>query len=399
MSKQSTARPSILQLLKLTLAEWNDDNATHLAAALAYFTIFSMTPLLVIGVAIAGVFFGRDATMSRVISQVERYTYNTEAAAFVGSLIENARRPGASWVAGIISFFMLFYGASGVFHALKTALNQIWDVPRKTEGALWEVITFRMFALAMVLVSGFFLVVSLVVSTMVMAGARWIDLQWPGMVPATQAASFLVFFLLTLLVFMLIYKYVPDVRLAWSDIWIGAATTALLFSIGRWAISLYLSQSAITSTYGAAGSLAAILIWIFYSAQLFFLGAEFTQVYGRTYGSRRKENVLLGASHEPEEGDEVDAVGEADRAEWQGGLLVVASRPARQEGTADGTRSDAACAEADVDGETEKSPRRLLRRIAQRMEFTQPLVDIGMAATVLLVLSLYTVVRQPFRRE
>jgi membrane protein len=180
----------------------------------------------------------------------------------------------------------------------------IWDVPAKAPRGLWQMVLNRLVTLAMVLLSGFLLVASLIISTLVAAAKNWLNMGSPGLGTLSEAVNFAFFFLITVLIFALIYKFVPDVHIAWRDVWIGALATALLFSVGRLLISWYLSYSTVASTYGAAGSLAILLIWIYYSAQTFFLGAEFTQVYGRTYGSRWRERGLLADPNQPAEATE-----------------------------------------------------------------------------------------------
>ncbi len=296
---QSLLQTSAWSLLKTTLNEWTEDNATQLAAALAYYTIFSIAPLLVIVVAVAGaVLGGPEAAHERIVGEIEAYLNNPDAALFLGNMIQQSSKPSASIYASVLSVVVLLYGASGVFGELRSALNKIWDVDPKPMTGIWSRILSHLIPLLMVLVSGFLLLVSLVVSTFLAGATLWIDRWWPGVAGMTQIINFIFFFFITLFVFALIYKYVPDVRIAWRDVWIGAVATALLFSIGRLLISFYLSHSTVTSTYGAAGSLAALLIWIYYSAQVFFLGAEFTQVYGRTLGSRQREQLLLQTEEE-----------------------------------------------------------------------------------------------------
>jgi membrane protein len=209
--------------------------------------------------------------------------------------------------------------------------------------------------LAMVIVSGFLLLASLVVDTAMAAATTWMNTRLPGVVALSQGSSFLFFFLVTVFVFALIYKYVPDIRIAWRDVWIGAVATALLFSIGRLLISTYLGRSSAGSSFGVAGSLGLLVIWIYYSAQLFFLGAEFTQVYGRTYGSRWREYVLL-----PE--------------------LAPESAPQEKEGT-------------DSTPVTTPAPVEKPQR-----SFTRPLSDLAIAIGVIGILSIFNLIRQPFRK-
>ena len=279
-------------LLKTTLLEWNADNAAHLSAALAYYTFFSLVPLLIIATAIAGLVFGQEAARGELVNQISLYV-GYEAANLIQTILRNANATTPNLVATIGGFIFLLYGATGVFSELKNSLNLIWDAPQRN-GSPWRgVVLDRLFALFMVFGCGFLLLLSLIISTALAATTNWLYYWWPSMAIVTQVATFFISFLLTVLVFGLIYQFLPDVTIAWRDVWSGAMATALLFSIGRHLISLYLSYSSIGSTYGAAGSLAVTLLWIYYSAQIFFLGAEFTQVYARTKGTRWREHELL----------------------------------------------------------------------------------------------------------
>ncbi len=318
-------------LLKATVEEWNTDNASRLAAALAYYTIFSMAPLLVIGVAITGMVFGREAAQGKLVVQIARYVDSPEVAELIQIMVKKAGTPSTSLLATILGIVVLLYAATGVFGKLKEALNLIWDVPPIPARGLRGVLVNRLLTLVMVLVSGFLLLASLVVDTGMAAAAAWMNIWWPGSALLGQAVSFLFLFLVTLGVFALIYKYVPDIRIAWRDVWIGAVATALLFSIGRLLLGWYLGRTTVASTYGAAGSLGVLLLWIYYSTQMFFLGAEFTQVYGRTHGSRWREHVLLPelapeAALQKEEGGELTQVATpAPLEKQQRSLLAILS--------------------------------------------------------------------------
>lgn len=281
------------EMLKATLAEWNKDNTTRLAAALAYYTIFAVAPLLIIGITIAGQVLGREAVQGQIVNEIGAYINDRETATLVQTIIKNASVPKDNLFATVISIIALLYGATGVFSELKSALNEIWDAPTKPVSGIRDLLVDRFFALIVVILSGLLLLASLVVNTFLNLATKWIDLYWPGFGMISQITNFGFFFAVTLIVFALIYKFLPDIHLAWRDVWIGATATALLFSIGRVLISLYLSYSTIQSTYGVAGSLIVLLLWIYYSAQIFFLGAEFTQVYGRTKGTRVREHELL----------------------------------------------------------------------------------------------------------
>ena len=291
--KQRLLKASPWVLLKTTFEEWNMDNASRLAAALAYYTIFSMAPLLVIAVGLAGIFLGREAVQGQLAGQIESFLANADAAALLQETIRNTSLAGQSWSSTIVGVALLFWGAAGVFGELKSALNHVWDVPPNATGLRGALLT-RLLTLLMVLLSGLVLFVSLVANTLLTSATRWIDeYWWRGMATWSHVINFIFLFVVTLSIFVLIYKYLPDLELAWRDVWAGAIATALIFSIGRLLISLYLGYSSISSVWGAAGSFAALLIWVYYSAQIFLLGAEFTQVYARTYGSRRREHNLL----------------------------------------------------------------------------------------------------------
>lgn len=353
--QQKPAAPSAWALLKMTVIEWNEDNAAHLAAALAYYTIFSFAPLFIIGVALAALVYGHDAAAGRIAGQVAAFTNSTRLAEFIENLIENARNPGASLATTVFGFVALLYGATGLFAELKNALNHIWDVPTKENQGLWQAILVRLVALVVVVVGGFIMFASLVITTALSAATDWINANWEEAAVRTQAVNFVFFFLITVLIFALVYKYVPDVRIAWHDILIGAVATALLFSIGRLLISFYLSRSTIISVYGAAGSLIVLLLWTYYSAQIFFLGAEFTQVYGRTYGTRQRERPLLEEEPVPENAE-----------------ANVMPLPVTQP--------------------QERRWRRWGRTVSR------PVAEIGLALGIIALVSIYNLVRDPFRK-
>lgn len=290
--KESLQQFTTWHLVKTTLLEWNADNAAHLAAALAYYTFFSLAPLLIIATAIAGAIFGQEAARGELVNQIALYIgYDT--AVLIQTILSNTTTTTSNVVATVGGLLFLLYGATGVFSELKNSLNLIWDAVPEEGGAWRTILKNRLFALLMVLGCGFLLLLSLVITTLLTTTGNWINYWWPGMGVVTQLATFFISFLLTILVFGLTYQFLPDVTVAWRDVWSGAVATALLFSVGRYLISLYLSYSNIDTTYGAAGSLALLLLWIYYSAQLFFLGAEFTQVYARTKGTRWREHELL----------------------------------------------------------------------------------------------------------
>jgi membrane protein len=274
----------LFQLLKDSFQQWQADNAVRLAAALSYFTIFSIAPLLILVIAIAGAVFGQEAARGQIDNQIEGLV-GREGADFVQEMIQNASRPASGTLAAVISMVTLVLGAVGVFWQLQDALNTIWGVVLKPQIRLLDQIRYRLFSLTLVLALGFLLLVSLVISAVLGTIAAWLNATFPGAVGVLQGINLVLSLTVVTLIFGLLYKYVPNVKIAWRDVWIGAFVTALLFSIGKYLIGLYLGQSGITSVYGAAGSLAILLLWVFYSAQILFFGAEFTRLYADRFGS------------------------------------------------------------------------------------------------------------------
>jgi membrane protein len=276
---------TILALLKETFAEWNNDKASRLAAALAYYTVFSLAPLLIIAIAIAGAVFGEEAARGEIVTQIQSLV-GKEGAQFIETAIENASKPETGSIASIISVVVLLFGASGLFAQLQDALNTIWEVQPKPNLGLWTIIRTRFLSFTMVLGVGFLLLVSLILSAGLAGVVNFFGHLLPGVGFLLQLTNFILSFVVTTVLFGLIYKVLPDAKITWSDVWIGAIITSLLFSIGRFLLGLYLGNSSFGSTYGAAGSAVIILAWVNYAAQILFFGAEFTQVYARRFGSQ-----------------------------------------------------------------------------------------------------------------
>ena len=280
-------------LVKTTFSEWTQDNAARLAAALAYYTIFSVAPLLVITIAIAGLALGSEVAQGQIVAQL-RGLLGQQGAELIQGMIKSANKPTAGIVATAVSLITLLLGATGVFGELQSALNTIWNVKPKPQNGLILFALSRFWSLTMVLGIGFLLLVSLVLSAALSGIGAWMQGYVGEMAFIAQLINITLSFIVTTVLFALIYKLLPDLKIAWRDVWVGAVITALLFSIGRILIGFYLGNSAIGSSYGAAGSLVVVLVWVYYSAQILFLGAEFTQVYARTVGSRQSEGYLLG---------------------------------------------------------------------------------------------------------
>lgn len=276
---------AIWQLIKQTFQRWNEHNATRLAASLAYYTIFSLAPLLVISIALLGLVVDQNNAQTQVVHQIEGLV-GKEGGELASAMIQSAGSPQAGLVATIVGVVTLLIGATGVFGELQNSLNLIWDVKSHVQGWRGQIFT-RFLSFAMILVIGFLLLVSLVASAVVSAFSQWLEVAAPGIGILSQVLNFAIAFVTTTLLFACIFKILPDTKIAWRDVGVGAVVTALLFSIGRLLIGLYLGHSSVSSVYGAAGSLAVLLLWVYYSAQILFLGAEFTRVYASTYGSRR----------------------------------------------------------------------------------------------------------------
>ncbi|HEU4410957.1 MAG TPA: YihY/virulence factor BrkB family protein [Polyangiaceae bacterium] len=272
-------------LLKDTARDWKEDKADRLAAALAFYTVLSLAPLVVIAVSVAGLVVGEEAARGQLSGQIATLV-GPQAGAAIEGILANAHKPSAGVVGTIVGAAALLLGASGVFGELQDSLNTIWEVTPKPGRGLWGVLRDRFFSFTMVLGVGFMLLVSLVVSTALAAAGKVLSGALPGGETLWGAVNFVVSFGIITTLFALIYKAVPDVKVHWGDVWVGALVTALLFTLGKIGIGLYLGKSTVASAYGAAASVVVITVWVYYSAQILFLGAEFTQVYARTFGSR-----------------------------------------------------------------------------------------------------------------
>lgn len=274
---------AVFRLLKETFQEWNEDKASRLAAALAYYTVFSIAPLLLIAIAIVGFIFGQEAAQGQITGQLSGLV-GSQVAEIIQGLVNSASQGGGG--VSILNIVILLFGASGVFVQLQEALNTIWEVQPKPGQGIRQILQTRLVSFSMILVIGFLLLVSLVLSTTLAAVGNFAGGLLPGFGFLWQLLNFVVSFGVITLLFAAMYKILPDATIAWNDVWIGAGITALLFTIGKWLLGLYLGIASVGSAFGAAGSLVALLIWVYYSAQILFFGAEFTQVYAKRYGSR-----------------------------------------------------------------------------------------------------------------
>jgi membrane protein len=279
----NSALRELLAVVSETGREWRRDKVPRLAAALAYYALFSLAPLLVVAIGVAGYFFGREAAQGEVVAQFSSLI-GRAGAETVENLLASTGSPGKGATAALLGLATLLLGASGVFGELQEALNSIWNVePRKDAG--WKLYLRRRFlSFAMVLGSGFLLLVSLLLSAGLAAAGRYLRFESAAAQVSWSTAHSLLGLLLPCVLFALIFKLVPDAEVAWRDAWVGAVLTAALFALGRSAIGLYLGRSALDSTYGAAASLVAVVFWVYYTAQILFLGAELTQVLARRSG-------------------------------------------------------------------------------------------------------------------
>lgn len=274
-------------LIKESFKEWQKDGALDLGAALAYYAIFSLAPLLLVALAVAGLLWDRGQIQSQLIGQVQGLM-GPQGAQAVETMLSNAGRHGSGVIATVLAVVTILFGATGVFVQLQTALNKVWNVEARPGLGVWSFVKTRLISFGMVLGIGFLLLVSLVISTAVSALGKWATGLLPGSETLMQVVTFAVSFAFITLLFAMMFKFLPDVEIGWRDVWIGAVVTALLFTLGKFLIGLYLGKSSVASTYGAAGSLVIVLLWIYYSSQILFLGAEFTQVYASRYGSQIK---------------------------------------------------------------------------------------------------------------
>jgi membrane protein len=281
---------SVRELASETASSWSRINVPRLGAALAFYTMLSIAPLLMLCLSIAGLVFGPAAAQHQIAAQIQSIT-GPAAGQAIQSLLADAANAKDSVVAALVGFVTLLFGASAVFVELHDSLNLVWGVQSTSSGGLAGMIHDRFFSFAMLFGVGFLLAVSLLLSAGVAAAGRyfqaWLPISEPLLDLSSTAGSFVVIAVL----FALLYKLVPDVPVEWHDVWIGAAVTALLFALGKFGIGLYLGKAGVGSAYGAAGSLVVFIVWVYYSAQIFFLGAEFTHQFAERHGSRARRRA------------------------------------------------------------------------------------------------------------
>ena len=274
-------------LVKRAVSAWVDDYAPSMGAALSYYTVFSLAPLLLIVISVAGLIFGADAARGEIFGQL-RGTMGDDAAKAIEGLLASVSKPTEGVTATLIGVAVLLIGATTVFGELQNALDRIWRAPgRAKPSGLWSLLRTRLLSFGLILGLAFMLMVSLVLEAAMAAAGRWWGSLFGGWELTARTLNVLAGFAVTAVVFAMIYKLMPRVRVLWRDVWLGAAVASLLFTVGKFLIGLYIGKSSVASSYGAAGSLVIILVWVYYSAQIFLLGAEFTQVYARSFGSMR----------------------------------------------------------------------------------------------------------------
>jgi membrane protein len=271
-------------LIKETFKSWDEDRAPRLAAALAYYTIFALAPLLIIAIAVAALFFDEAQVRQNMLNEIGALVGQNGRQA-IEAMMDGASKPTTGLIATVIGVVTLLIAAGGFFNQLQDALNTIWEVQPKPGRGVWGIIKDRALSFTMVLATGFLLLASLIISTILSAAGKLLGGHIGDQALFWQLINLVASFGISTLLFAVIFKVLPDAKILWRDVWIGAAATALLFTLGRFLIGWYLGHTATESAYGAAGSLVALLIWVYYSTQILFLGAEFTQVYAKSHGA------------------------------------------------------------------------------------------------------------------
>ena len=278
---------TVWPLVKSAASAWVDDYAPSMGAALSYYTVFSLAPLLLLVISIAGLVFGEDAARGALFGQLDDLM-GASASKAIQELLAGVSKPGTGILGSVIGVVVLLIGATTVFGELQDALDRIWRAPaRATSSGLLTMVRTRMLSFGMILGIAFLLMISLVTGAAIAAFGKWWGGWFAGWEVLLQIINAVIGFLMTTAVFALIYKLMPRVKVGWGDVWVGAAVTALLFTVGRLLISLYIGKTGVASGFGAAGSVAVIFVWVYYSSQIFLVGAEFTWVYAQRMGSRR----------------------------------------------------------------------------------------------------------------
>jgi membrane protein len=284
------------KLAKKSVVAWIDDYAPSMGAAISYYTVFSIAPLLIIVIAVAGFVWGRDAVEGQLVAQLSDLL-GKQGAEGIQTLVQSASKPAEGIIATLISIGVLVVGATTVFAELQSALDRIWNVPAaKKASGIWSTLRSRLLSLGFILGLGFLMSVTLVISAGVAAFGAWANGLFPGWQLLLESANLVISLGVATLLFAMIFKLMPQARIGWSDVWTGAAVTAVLFELGKWLIGLYIGRSSVTSSFAAAGSLVILLIWVYYSAQIFLLGAEFTWAYAHDHGTLSRPGQDVAAT-------------------------------------------------------------------------------------------------------
>ncbi len=287
----------LFELCKKAVLAWMDDFAPSMGAAISYYTVFSLAPLLVIVIAVAGAVFGHEAVQGEIVGQLQGLIGRDGALAVQG-LIKSASEPAKGLWAGGISIGVLLIGATTVFAELQSALDRIWHVPEKAKpSGLWAVLRARVLSFGLIMGVAFLLMVSLSVSAGISAMGTWASGLLPGWEVLLQGINMALSLAITTVLFAMIFRFMPSVPIAWRDVWVGAAVTAVLFELGKFLIGLYLGKSGVNESFAAAGSLVVLLAWVYYAAQIFLLGAEFTKVYADDRGSKCGVEAVAATHH------------------------------------------------------------------------------------------------------
>ena len=359
---------TIIKLIRDTFKNWNEDKAPRLAAALSYYTIFSLAPLLVLVIAITGFVIGNNiAIRDQILNQIRGLVGN-QVAQIVDTLITNTSQPRNGTIATVIGVVTLVVGATGLFGQLQDALNTIWKVKPRTQRAILRMITDRAQSFALVLGLAFLLLVSLVISAALSVINHYFTDLVGGSGITTTIINYAVSLLVITVIFGAIFKVLPDVNLSWRDVWVGALATAVLFIIGQFLISLYLGNAAASSVYGAAGSLVILLLWVYYSAQILFLGAEFTRVYAAHQGKEMTPT------------ENAEAMTEVDRA--REGLIGQPGDAARLQQALIPARGQPAIHPPVEEVEASKNQKRQVRYTSPDPNVVIPIIGAGLAAGI-----------------
>ena len=278
-AKRTSFVANSFSLLKQTFSEWIEDKAPQLGAALAYYTVFSLAPLILVLVAIVGLLFHNDPGAWNKLTEQMSAFLDKGAVEMVRNIAQKASQPSKGVLATVIGVLLALFGASGVFGQLQDALNTVWGVKAKPGGGIWGFLRSRFLSFAMVGGICFLLLVSLTLESVLKGFSHWVQSVMPGGIAVALVVYWIFDLAVVILLFAIIFKYLPDAEIQWRDVWIGATITAILFAIGKWALGLYLASGNAASAYGAASSLITLLLWVYYSAQILLFGAEFTQVY------------------------------------------------------------------------------------------------------------------------